>query len=296
MYSHNLAEAATMGLAPRISASDRLRRSVVPFVGPLLLLIVLGFDLPVLLILGYSFSTPSGIGIANYESLIHTSLFAKVVANTLRITVITTLVVAVLGYAVAYWISGLSARKRNLALIMVVLPFWVSVLVRTYAWIVILGNGGIVNRFLQSMEITDSPVGFLYNSMGVIIGMANVQMPLLILPLYAAMIRIDKRHMAAAASLGASNRVIFWRVFFPQTIPALASGVLLVLILCLGFYITPAILGGGRVPMVANMLDIYINQIPRWETASAISAVLLVLTLALFGLYRRMGAKMESDL
>jgi ABC-type spermidine/putrescine transport system permease subunit I len=296
MYSHNLAGAATMGSAPRIGAFDRLRRSVIPYVGPLLLLIVLGFDLPVLLILGYSFSTPGGIGIANYESLIHTSLFVKVVANTLRITVITTLVVAILGYAVAYWISSLSARRRNLALIMVVLPFWVSVLVRTYAWIVILGNGGIVNRSLQWMGITDSPVGFLYNSMGVIIGMANVQMPLLILPLYAAMIRIDTRHMQAAASLGASNRVIFWRVFFPQTIPALASGILLVLILCLGFYITPAILGGGRVPMVANMLEIYINQIPRWEMASAISAVLLVLTLALFGLYRRLGAKMESDL
>jgi ABC-type spermidine/putrescine transport system permease subunit I len=143
--------------------------------------------------------------------------------------------------------------------------------------------------------LIQSPISFLYNDLGVVIGMANIQMPLLVLPLYAAMIRIDPHHMQAAASLGAPASAIFWRVFFPQTLPALSASIVLVLILCLGFYVTPAILGGGRVPMVANMLDIYINQIPQWELASAVSVVLLVVILALFAVFRHLDARKETE-
>ena len=168
-----------------------------------------------------------------------------------------------------------------------VLPFWVSILVRTYAWIVVLGNGGLVNRSLQWLGLTDAPVSFLYNELGVTIGMANVLLPFLVLPLFAAMIRIDDRLMQAAASLGAPPRTIFWKVYFPLTLPALAAGALLVFILCLGFYVTPAILGGGRVPMISNLLDTLINQIPRWEQASAISTILLIVALLIFAGYRR---------
>ncbi|RUZ75996.1 ABC transporter permease [Mesorhizobium sp. M7A.F.Ca.US.006.01.1.1] len=274
-----------------VQKSQRFRQSAMPFIGPLLLLLVVGFNIPVLLIFKYSLCGPQGLTVANYESLVTTPVFIKVVANTFRITIITTLVVAIFGYVLAYWITGLTSRSRNVALALVILPFWVSVLVRTYAWIVVLGNAGLVNRLLQWSGLTVSPVAFLYNDLGVTIGMANIQLPLLVLPLYAAMIRIDKRHLQAAASLGASDRVIFWRVFFPQTVPALLSGVMLVVILCLGFYVTPAILGGGRVPMVANMLDTYINSIPKWELASAVSIVLLILTLVLFGIYRRLDAR-----
>lgn len=267
---------------------------VLRFIGPLLLLVVVGFDVPVLLVLSYSTSSPAGFTLQNFEAMATTPVFMKVVLNTFRITAITTVVVAVLGYVISYWISGLTPRLRNVALALVVLPFWVSVLVRTYAWIVVLGNGGLVNRLLQWSGLTDSPVAFLYNDLGVIIGMANIQMPLLVLPLCAAMMRVDQRHIQAAASLGAPGRVIFWRVFFPQTVAALLAGTLLVLIICLGFYITPAILGGGRVPMVANMLEIYINQVPRWEMASAVSVVLLAITLSLFAVYRRITQQAGS--
>ena len=171
------------------------------------------------------------------------------------------------------------------------LPFWVSILVRTYAWIVVLGNGGLVNRALQWLGLTDAPVSFLYNELGVTIGMANVLLPFLVLPLFAAMIRIDDRLLQAAASLGAPPRTIFWKVYFPLTLPALAAGALLVFILCLGFYVTPAILGGGRVPMISNLLDTLINQIPRWEQASAISTILLIVTLLIFAAYRRLDRK-----
>src|SRR5437016_6189540 len=140
----------------------------------------------------------------------------------------------------------------------------------------------------KGLGLTDAPVSFLYNELGVTIGMANVLLPFLVLPLFAAMIRIDDRLVQAAASLGAPPRTIFWKIYFPLTLPALAAGALLVFILCLGFYVTPAILGGGRVPMISNLLDTLINQIPRWEQASAISTILLIVTLLIFAAYRRL--------
>lgn len=199
-----------------------------------------------------------------------------------------------IGYPLAHWMRGLGDRARMIVLALVVLPFWVSILVRTYAWIVVLGNGGLVNRGLMWLGLTDAPVSFLYNELGVTIGMANVLLPFLVLPLFAAMIRIDNRLLQAAASLGASPRTIFWKIYFPLTLPALAAGALLVFILCLGFYVTPAVLGGGRVPMISNLLDTLINQIPRWEQASAISTILLIVTLLIFAAYRRLDRKATS--
>lgn len=265
------------------------------FVGPLLAVVFVCFDIPVLFMLSYSLSGPQGLTLANYGAVFSSPVFARVIANTLRISLIATAVSAVLGYALAYWISGLRGWTRNLALMAVVLPFWVSILVRTYAWIVVLGNGGLVNRFLQWSGLSTEAIQFLYTDFGVIVGMVNISIPLFVLPLYAAMIRIDRRYMQAAASLGASNSVIFWKVFFPISVPAFLSSILLVFILCLGFYVTPAVLGGGRVPMVANMLDTYINRIPRWGTASAVSTVLLIITLALFAGYRRANARLGAE-
>jgi ABC-type spermidine/putrescine transport system permease subunit I len=226
--------------------------------------------------------------------LLGTPVYLRVLGNTMRIAVIATLANVAVGYPLAHWMRGLDGRGRTIAITLVVLPFWVSILVRTYAWIVVLGNGGLVNRFLQWMGLTDGPVSFLYNELGVTIGMANVLLPFLVLPLFAAMIRIDDRLLQAAASLGAPARTIFWKVYFPLTLPALAAGTLLVFILCLGFYITPAILGGGRVPMISNLLDTLINQIPRWEQASAISTILLVVTLTIFAAYRCLDRKASA--
>jgi ABC-type spermidine/putrescine transport system permease subunit I len=199
----------------------------------------------------------------------------------------------VLGYPLAYWMRGLSPGRQLIALALVVLPFWVSILVRTYAWIVILGNDGVVNRTLQGLGLA-APVSFLYNEFGVILGTANILLPFLVLPLFASMLRLDDRLFQAAASLGASDWTIFWRVFWPLTLPSLAAGAILVFILTLGFFITPAILGGGRVPMIATMLDLLLNRLPRWELAAAISTVLLMMTLACYAAYRRVGARAPS--
>jgi ABC-type spermidine/putrescine transport system permease subunit I len=279
-----------MALAPAA------RRQLIPagaaYVAPLLLFMLLAFNLPIVLMLSWSIAAPPDV-LAPYGQILERAVYLKVLGNTFRIALIATAVCVVLGYPLAYWMRGLSPGRQLIALALVVLPFWVSILVRTYAWIVILGNDGVVNRTLQGLGLA-APVSFLYNEFGVILGTVNILLPFLVLPLFASMLRLDDRLFQAAASLGASDWTIFWRVFWPLTLPSLAAGAILVFILTLGFFITPAILGGGRVPMIANMLDLLINRLPRWELAAAISTVLLMMTLACYAAYRRVGARAPS--
>ena len=263
------------------------------YVAPLLLFMLLAFNLPLALMLSWSIAAPPDV-LAHYGQMFERAVYLKVLGNTFRIALIATAVCAVLGYPLAYWMRSLASGHQLIAIALVVLPFWVSILVRSYAWIVILGNDGLVNRVLQGLGLTGTPVSFLYNEFGVTLGTTNVLLPFLVLPLFASMVKLDERLLQAAASLGASDWTVFRRVFLPLTLPSLAAGAILVFILTLGFFITPAILGGGRVPMIANMLDLLINRLPRWELAAAISTVLMVITLACYGAYRRIGARAQA--
>lgn len=263
-------------------------------VAPLLLVMMAAFNLPIVTMLAQSVIGASGPTLAHFSEVVKGSVHLKVLANTFAIAGATAVLCVALGYPLAYWIRKLDTRYRAIALAMVVVPFWISILVRTYAWIVLLGNAGIVNRSLLGLGWIGAPVSFLYNELGVLIGTVNVLLPFLVLPLYAAMIKIDDRLLRAAETLGAGPWTVFWRVFFPLSVPALAAGAVLVFILTLGFFITPAVLGGGRVPMIANMLDLLINQMPSWELASAISTLLLAVTLLLFVFYLRLTQAEES--
>jgi putative spermidine/putrescine transport system permease protein len=274
-------------------AGRRLLPAGAAYVLPLVGFMLLAFNLPIILMLGWSIGAPPDV-LTHYAQILERAVYLKVLADTFRIAAIATLVCVLLGYPLAYWMRSLSPGRQLFAVALVVLPFWVSILVRTYAWIVILGNDGLVNRSLQGLGLIGAPVSFLYNQFGVVLGTANVLLPFLVLPLFATMLKLDDRLLQAAASLGASRRTIFWRVFFPLTLPSLAAGAILVFILTLGFFITPAILGGGRVPMIANMLDLLINRLPRWELAAAISTVLLILTLACYAAYRRVGTRTQA--
>ena len=274
-----------------------VQRQLIPvgatYVAPLFLVMLLAFNLPIVLMLSWSIAAPPDL-LTHYAQVFERAVYLKVLGNTFRIALIATLVCVLLGYPLAYWMRGLSPGRQLIALALVVLPFWVSILVRTYAWIVILGNDGLVNRALRGLGLAAAPVSFLYNEFGVILGTVNILLPFLVLPLFAAMLKVDDHLLQAAASLGASERIVFWRVFFPLTLPSLAAGAILVFILTLGFFITPAILGGGRVPMVANMLDLLINRLPRWELAAAISTMLLIMTLACYAGYRRVGGRTRT--
>ena len=184
-------------------------------------------------------------------------------------------------YIQVFWITF------QIALIFVLLPLWTSVLVRTYAWMVLLGRNGVFNRWLVGAGIVDDPLPLLHNMTGVLIGMVHVLLPYMVLPIYGAVKRLDPAIVAAAEGLGAAPWRIFWRIYLPLTLNGIFAGCVLVFVLSLGFFITPALLGGGRVIMIAILIEQQVRQELNWEFASALSAVLLAATLAVYGLAQR---------
>jgi putative spermidine/putrescine transport system permease protein len=255
---------------------------------PMLLLVVLAFDLPILNTALWSVFDPDtgALTLRHFQEFFQSNAYMRIIWRTLVLSFQVTVATVLLGYPLAYWATRLSSRWRLVVLSLVVITFWVSILVRTYAWIVILGSAGLVNRMLLATALVERPVEFLYNEFGILIGMTNVLLPFLVLPLFAAMMRIDRRLLQVAETLGAGRLRIFWQVFFPLTVPTLAASAILIFILSLGFYITPAVLGGGRVPMIANMMDLLINRFANWEVAAVASVVLMVITLSLYAIYQ----------
>jgi ABC-type spermidine/putrescine transport system permease subunit I len=173
-------------------------------------------------------------------------------------------------------------------MIAVLLPLWTSLLVRTYAWLVLLQRKGLINNWAIELGLWTEPIALVHNMLGTLIGTVHVMLPFLILPLYSSMRAIDRNYLRAAANLGASPLKTFWSVFFPLALPGMATGALIVFILCLGFYITPAVLGGGKVIMVssriANDIEIFFN----WGAASALGVVLLALTALLIWIFMKL--------
>lgn len=246
------------------------------FITPVFLLLLVGFVAPLALLIPQSFTDASGFTLGAYERFFTRSIYLEVIGNTARIAGLTALFSILAGYPLALWISRLGSRGKIIAIVAVVLPFWVSILVRTYSWTVLLGKEGVINTALLKLGLIAEPLSLLYTDVGVLIGTVNLLAPFLILPLIATMSGIDPRLGQAARSLGASPTQAFWRVFFPQTVPTLVATSFLVFVLGFGFYITPAILGGGRVQMLPTVLAGLINTSPDWAVAAAISIVLLV--------------------
>jgi putative spermidine/putrescine transport system permease protein len=215
--------------------------------------------------------------------------FSAILLRTFSISAVVTLVCILIGYPLAYWLSTLSARRANLMMILVLLPFWTSVLVRIAAWIVLLQTNGLVNRFLMFTGLTDSPVPLLFNRLGVIIAMVHILLPFMILPLYSVMKSVPHNYVRAAVSLGSSPLAAFFRIYVPQTYPGIAAGGLLVFITSIGYYVTPALLGGAGDQMLSYYVAQYTNVEVNWGMACALGSVLLVTTLALYAVYRRFG-------
>lgn len=215
--------------------------------------------------------------------------FADILGRTFQISAIVTLVALLLGYPLAYWLSTLPERKANILLILVLLPFWTSVLVRIAAWIVLLQTNGLVNRFLVWLGLTDAPIPLLFNRVGVIIAMVHILLPFMILPLYSVMKSVPPNYLRAAVSLGSTPLSGFMRVYLPQTYPGVAAGGLLVFITCLGYYVTPALLGGPADQMLSYYVAQYTNVEVNWGMACALGSVLLTATMVLYALYRKVS-------
>lgn len=218
-------------------------------------------------------------GLQNYQLLFTSTSVQKSMLTTVRIAAVTTFFALLLGYVVAYAMRTASTRTQRLMLVGVLLPFWISVLVRSFAWIALLGTQGPLNAALMARGIVDEPVALVRNETGVLIGMVHVMVPYAVLTLYANMRGIDGGLVSAARSLGASRFQAFRMVFFPLTAPGLVGAGLLVFILSLGFYITPALLGGGKVLMIAEYVAVQINDTLRWGLGTMLAATLMIAVL-----------------
>jgi putative spermidine/putrescine transport system permease protein len=216
---------------------------------------------------------------------IHVKLFIR----TLQISVIVTLMGVLLGYPVAFLLSTLTARTSNLLLILVLLPFWTSLLVRTTAWIALLQSEGVLNDLFVvfGLATDDDRFSLIYNKTGTLIAMTHILLPFMILPLYSVMKTIPPSYVRAARSMGATPWTAFWRVYFPQSIPGIGAGGILVFILAISFYITPALVGGQDGTMISNFVDFHMRSSLNWSLAAAMGAVLLVIVLFLYWLYDR---------
>jgi putative spermidine/putrescine transport system permease protein len=264
------------------------RSRYLPYVllAPVLVYLLVMFAFPISRVLVLSFFDP-GFTVGHYLRFFRTPLYSQVLVNTFEIAATVTAICLLLGYPTAYVMSEVKPRTAAIMALLVVVPFWISILVRTYAWMVILGRYGLINNLLLFFGWASDPVKLMGNRFGVLVGMVHFMLPIMILTLFSVMKNIDRNLLKAAQSLGANRTRTFVSVFLPLSAPGVIAGTLLVFIVSLGFFVTPAILGGNKEMMMAMLIETAVNVRPDWGVASSIAVVLLVVTLSLYFLIQR---------
>ena len=261
---------------------------------PALLLLVVVYLIPLSQVLVISVTDPA-FGLGNYALLATSPSIGRVVATTARISAITTVVALGLGYVVAYCMTQAGPAMQRLMLVGVLLPLWVSVLARSFAWVTLLRREGVVNSVLLGAGIIQSPLPLIWNEFGVSLGMIHTMLPYAILPMASHMRGLDPALLAAARGMGASRGQAFARVFLPLSLPGVMGAGVLVLIFSLGFYVTPVLLGGGRVRMVAEYISLQIQDLLEWGTGTMLATTLVAaIGLLLFLLSRLVGLRALS--
>lgn len=246
---------------------------------PALLAIGILMVLPLTVLLSMSiFQLDGSIGFGNYMLFFSEPVYVQMFINTFRIAFVVTGICLILGYPVAYLLAILPQKWAGLLMLAVLVPFWTSTLVRTFSWLIILQKNGLINKLLIWASVIERPVQLVHNEIGTVIGMVHIMVPFLILPLYASMKAIDGNLMRAAANLGSSPTHAFFKVFLPLSLPGLIAGSIMVFVMCLGFYITPALLGGGKIKMIAQRIEESIALYPTWGPAAALAVILLLMT------------------
>jgi ABC-type spermidine/putrescine transport system permease subunit I len=276
--------------APREQAQEvRIRNSLriqrlffLGLLAPASLFIFVFLVIPLAWLFSLSFYENGSFTAKHYARMIYDPAYIKSIWITLEIAVTVTGLSILIGYPLAYMLAQLKRFWALLCLSLVLIPFWTSLLVRTYAWLVLLQNKGVVNNFLIDFGLIGERLYLMHNATGTTIGMLHIMLPFMVLPLYSSMTSIDPDLVRAARSLGAGPTYAFWQVFFPLSLPGCLAGALLIFILSIGFYITPAILGGGRTIMIAMLIDRNINLFFEWGAASSIAVVCLALVTLLF--------------
>lgn len=262
-------------------------RIFVLFLLPPLLFIGIFFIFPVIKILLVSVTDPE-FGFGNYRLLIDNPALRRVFLTTIRIAGVTTLISVLVGYLLAYRMHVAKPTELRIIIFGLMFPLWTSVLVRAFAWVALLQNNGVINSALLGVGVTDHPLAMIRNELGVVIGMVHVMIPYATLPIYSAMKAVDPRLSQAARSLGAPPWSTFWRVFLPLTLPGVGAGMILVFITSIGFYVTPIVLGGGKVVMIAEYISVQITETLRWGLGSMLATVLLAVVLLFVVSFRRL--------
>jgi putative spermidine/putrescine transport system permease protein len=259
---------------------------------PLLLLlpcmawIFVFFIVPLMLMIGRSF-VQDGFSLAIYGDLATSPQYIKVMLNSLKIVALTTIATLILGYPVAYVLTMSGGWTRIAILTLVTIPYWVDVIVRSFSWLIVLGDNGIVNKTLLNVGLIAAPLPLLYNLTSVLLAMVQILLPMMIITLFGAMLRIDRNLLLAAKIHGASDFQAFRNVFFPLSLPGVYGACLLVFVIGLGFYVTPALLGSPAQTMISQTIMIEANENLDYERASAAGVLLLLITLTIVAIYNR---------
>ncbi len=255
---------------------------------PLLILLSVFYLYPLMALFPESLTADGQLSLEHYRHFFREPLYGFILVRTIRIAAYVTVICFLMGYPVAYFLASLKSRKvSNLLMICVLLPFFTSILVRSYAWIVIFQTKGLINSFLLSLGLIERPLSILYTETAVIIGMVHIMLPFMIMPVYSVLKNLDRNLLRAARNLGASAVKAFVRVTFPLSLPGVGAGVMFTFILSLGFFITPALLGGPKTLMISTLIEQQINRLMNWEFAGAISVILLITTVIVVAVFDR---------
>lgn len=250
-------------------------RTFAVLISPLLLFLGASYLLPFFGLMQLSVTDPEP-GIAQYQRVFEDPLILSVIWRTLRICVLVTVVSVTAAYAITLvWVRG-RPLVRSIVELCIMIPFWISILSRAFGWMSMLSNRGLLNSWLMDLGLIDGPLQMTRNEFGVVVGMAHYLIPFAVFPLATAMRNVDERALLAAAGMGASRLRIFWQIFVPMTANGISGAVLLVFVFSIGFFVTPALLGGGQSVMIAELIYLWIFQIPQWGLAAAMSMVLMV--------------------
>lgn len=253
---------------------------------PALLYLGAFFLYPLFRIVATSVTEPE-FGIQNYLHAFGAPVYLEVIINTLKIGLTVTLICLSLGYPVAYMMVNVRPVVRQLLLVCVLVPFCSSLLVRTYAWMVLLQTEGVINQALTKAGVIENPLLLMYNRTGVTIGMTHILLPFMILPLFGVMKSIDRHEVTVALSFGATPFQAFRNAYFPHTVPGVIAGCFIVFVQAIGYFITPALLGGRKETMIAMLIDTQINYLLNWGFGSALATILFLAIVLLFALYLR---------
>lgn len=267
-----------------VGERDGLRRLLL--VLPTLVVLLVLFVAPLTAILRLSLLDPAPT-LRHYLEVVTNPTYLHVLGITFETAALVTLLCLALGYPLAYVMATVPGRLAGVLIILVIVPFWISVLVRTYAWMVMLGRGGLVNTLLLRLGVVEEPLRLMHSFVGVLVGMTHVLLPFAVLPMYSVMKNIDRDLLRAAENLGANRWQAFRRVFFPLSLLGVVSAAALVFVSALGFFITPALLGGPRDVLLSMLIERQVNDLTNWGLGSALAVVLLGLTLLVLIVFRR---------